>query len=182
MTSYPFRLFNSPSFEESQGGIPWDHFAALLNSAAVEGVICQPFPDRDSFTTNDFWGRHLGDEHLVTKARWDRAHWTCAGEKPSWATILEWVKSNDAFKEKRAITKAAEVVEGTAVQRMMQLKGARTIMGAALPSATPEIEAAVRRVVARARSGVQEVEAASDLASAQALCDAACADIAAIEP
>ena len=181
MESHCFRLGESPSHEEAQGGIPWDDFAALLNCAAVEGVICKPFPDRDSFTTNDFWGRHL-ESLIVTKARWDRARWTCAGEKPSWATILEWVKSNDAFKEKHAITKAAEVVEGTAVQRMMQLKGARTIMGASLPAATPEVEAAVQRVAARARSGVQEVEAASDAASAQALCDAACADIAAIEP
>ena len=181
MTDHPFRLPNHPSFEEARAGIPWFDFSDMLQSAVQEGVIAAPFADRESFTTDDFWGRYLEDL-IVTEARWGRAHWPGRDEKPSWETILEWVKSNDRFKERHAITKAAEVVEGEAMRRVMQLKGARTIMGAGLPSATPEIEAAVQRVAARARSGVQEVEAASDAASAQALCDAACADIAAITP
>ena len=181
MQGHCFRLPNLPSHEEAQGGIPWDDFAALLNCAAVEGVICQPFPDRDSFTTNDFWGRHLQDL-IVTKARWDQARWRCAGEKPSWETILEWVKSNDAFKEKHAITKLVVDLEAAAMQRVMELKGARTIMGAGLPSATPAIEAAVQRVAARSARGVQEIEAASDLAAATALFETALTDIAAIEP
>ena len=177
-----FRLLDLPSHEEAQrGSIHWDDFAALLNCAAVEGVICQPFDDRDSFTTNDFWSRHLEDL-LVTKARWDRARWTCAGEKPSWETILEWVKSNDAFKEKHAITKLVADLEDAAMQRVMELKGARTIAGAGLPSATPEIEAAVMRIAARVQRGVQEIEAARDLATATALFETALTDIAAIEP